>query len=152
MIASQIIKKIGEALKAKDELRLSTLRMLASALNYEKIAKQHDLTAEEELVVVKKEAKKRSDAIEAYEKAGAQDRADKEKGELAILKEYLPADMSDSDLAVIIDRVMGETGAKTMADMGKVIGLVVAQVKGGADGGRVAKLVKERLENGASSL
>lgn len=79
MIADTITQKIGEALKAHDEIRLSTLRMLSSALNYEFIAKQHKLSEEEELVVVRREAKKRKEAIEAYEKAKAQDRADKEK-------------------------------------------------------------------------
>ena len=76
MIADTITQKIGEVMKAKDEIRLSTLRMLSSALNYEKIDKQHTLSEEEELEVVRREAKKRRDAIEAYKKAGANERAD----------------------------------------------------------------------------
>ncbi len=103
MIKNSLNGQIVEALKAKDEIRLSTLRMLLSALNYDVIAKQHDLTEDEELAVVKREAKKRTDAIEAYEKAGAPDRAEKEKQELAILKEYLPEQLPDEELEKLVE-------------------------------------------------
>ncbi|OGM18738.1 hypothetical protein A2685_02155 [Candidatus Woesebacteria bacterium RIFCSPHIGHO2_01_FULL_37_10] len=145
MIASTINQKIAEALKAKDEIRLSTLRMLSSALNYERIAKQHDLSEEEELVVVQKEAKKRKDAIEAYEKAGATDRADKEKTELDILKKYLPVEMSAEELVKIINEVVGELRAEGMKDAGKVIGAVMNKVAGRAEGSKVAEIVKSKL-------
>lgn len=145
MITETITQKIGEAMKAKNEIRLSTLRLLSSALNYEFIAKQHKLSEEEELAVVRREAKKRKDAIEIYEKAGATERADKEKKELAILEEYLPAQMPESELVNLVDQVIKETNAKTMADMGKVIGIVMEKAVGRADGGRVASLVKGKL-------
>lgn len=144
-IVSTITAKIAEALKAHDEIRLSTLRMLSSALNYEFIAKQHELSDEEELVVVRHEAKMRKDAIEAYEKAGAKDRAEKEKKELAILEEYLPKQMSDEELAILVEKAVQETGAKSPSDMGRVIGAVMAAAKGQADGGRVSALAKEKL-------
>jgi hypothetical protein len=147
MIVETINQKIAEALKAKDEIRLSTLRLLSSALNYEFIAKQHKLSEEEELVVVKKEAKKRQEAIEAYQKAGAQDRADKEKKELEILEVYLPEQMDDTELAKIVEEAIAETGAKTMADMGKVMGAAVAKAAGRADGGRISGLVRQKLGN-----
>lgn len=89
MITDTISQKIGEALKAHDEIRLSTLRLLSSSLNYEFIALQHKLSEEEELVVVRREAKKRKEAIEIYEKVGEKNRAEKEKKELSILQEYL---------------------------------------------------------------
>lgn len=145
MIADTIQAKIAEAMKAHDEVRLSTLRMLSSAFNYEKIDKQHDLTEEEELVVVRKEAKMRRDAIEAYEKAGAKERAEKEKVELAILEEYLPAQMSDEDLTKLVDDAIAQTGASQMSDMGKVIGAVMAKAGGAADGGRVSQIAKLKL-------
>ncbi len=144
-IASTITAKIAVALKAHDEIRLSTLRMLSSALNYEFIAKQHELSEEEELVVVRHEAKMRKDAIEAYEKAGANDRADKERKELAILEEYLPKQMSDEELSKMVDAAIAETGAKVISDMGKVIGAVMAKAKGQTDGARVSALAKEKL-------
>src|SRR3972149_1493058 len=124
MISDTITQKIAEAMKKRDEIRLSTLRLLSSALNYEKIAKQHNLSDEEELNVVRREAKKRKDAIEAYEKAGATDRAEKEKKELAILQESFPAEMNEEELVNLVDQVIDETGAKSTGDMGRVMGLV----------------------------
>src|SRR3989304_8048824 len=134
MIADTITQKIAEAMKARDEIRLSTLRLLSSALNYEFIAKQHKLSEEEELVVVAKEAKKRKDAIEAYEKAGAKDRAEKEQKELLVLEEYLPEQMSDAELTGIVDEAISETGAKAITDMGRVMAAIMSKVQGRADG------------------
>ena len=96
MISNTIGEKIAQAMKARDELRLSTLKMLSAALTNAEIEKKREkLTEEEELKVVRSEAKKRKDAAEAYTKAGAKDRADKEKKELEILREYLPKELSD---------------------------------------------------------
>jgi uncharacterized protein YqeY len=145
MIAKEITGEIGQALKAHDAIRLSTLRMLSSALNYEKIALQHELSDEEEITVVKREAKKRKDAIEAYEKAGANDRAEKEKQELEVLREYLPIEMSDEELEKLIADAIKETGASEIRDMGRVIGAVMQKAKGAADGAKVAELVKVKL-------
>lgn len=145
MIADTITGQIGEAMKARDEIRLSTLRMLSSALNYEKIAKQHDLSVDEEIVVVKKEAKKRLDAIEAYEKANALDRAEKERQELAILREFLPEEMGEEELAKILDDVFQEVNPQGMGDMGRVIGAVMGKAGNRADGKKVAEAVKARL-------
>ncbi len=146
MIADTISQKIAEAMKAKDEIRLSTMRLLSSALNYEFIAKQHKLSEEEELNVVRHEAKKRKEAIEAYEKAKAFDRAEKEKKELVILQEFLPPEMSEEEIKKLIEEAIGQTGAKGLADMGKVIGAVMAKAKGQADGAKVAEMVKVQLE------
>ncbi|KKR30788.1 hypothetical protein A2715_02135 [Candidatus Woesebacteria bacterium RIFCSPHIGHO2_01_FULL_39_32] len=155
MIADNINQKITEALKSRDEIRLSTLRMLSSALNYEKIAKQHDLSKEEELVVVKREAKKRTDAIESLLQARGrltssnetrmEDRLEQEEKELEILKKYLPEELSDEELQNFVDEAIKETGANEMKDMGKVIGTVMQKSKGRADGKRVAEKVKEAL-------
>lgn len=151
MIAAKIQDLIGGALKADDQTRLSTLRMLGSAFNYEKIAKQHELTDEEEMEVVKKEAKKRKDAIEAYGKVTgearqrAQEKLEQEKAELKVLEEFLPKQLGDEELEKIVDDAMKQTGASQMSDMGKVIGIVMGKAKGKADGSRVSQLVKERL-------
>lgn len=155
MIAQEITKKIQEAMKAKDEIRLSTLRMLSSALNYEKIAKQHDLTEDEELVVVQKEAKIRKDAIDALQQAKGKnttssadellDKLKKEEEELKILQEYIPEEMGEKELSDLVIEVIKETGAEGMKDMGRVIGAVKAKVGMKAEGGRIAQLVKERL-------
>jgi len=145
MIVQSINQKIQEAMKARDDIRVSTLRLLSSAFNYERIAKQHELTEEEERAVVRREAKKRIEAIEAYEKAKVQEKADREKKELTILEEFLPQQMSDEDLAKVVDEAISSVHASKIADMGKVIGMVMGKTAGRADGGRVSQLVKKRL-------
>lgn len=156
MIVDNINKQIAEALKAKDVVRLSTLRLLSSAFNYEKIAKQHELSEEEELAVVRREAKKRQDAIESIRQAQGKNtssdqstldqRLEQETKELEILKEYLPAQMDDSELVNLVNQVIKETGAESMKDIGKVIGEVVKRAEGRAEGGMVAEIVKSKLK------
>ncbi|KKR89682.1 hypothetical protein A2434_01205 [Candidatus Woesebacteria bacterium RIFOXYC1_FULL_41_14] len=144
MITPSLQEKIGVAMKAHDEVRVSTLRLLLSAFNYEQIAKQHELTEEEELAVIRREAKKRKEAIEMYKNAGAVDRAAKEAAELEILAEYLPPDMSDEELVKLVADAIIQIKPSGMADMGKVIGLVKSRAPD-ADGGKIAQLVKEKL-------
>jgi len=155
MIADTINQKIAMALKAGEKTRLSTLRMLSSALNYEKIAKQHDLSEEEELVVVRKEAKKRQDAIEAFTQAqgkstssseeSLREKLNQEEEELKILKEFLPAEMSDDELQKLVEEAVKETGISEIKDMGRVIGVVMGKAKGRADGKKVAEKVRQVL-------
>jgi hypothetical protein len=145
MIRQEITKKIGEAMKAGDRVRLETLKLLSSALNYEFISKQHELSEDEELSVVRREAKKRREAIDIYEKAGEKERVEKEKRELMILREYLPPEMSDDEIEKLVNEAITETGAASIKDMGKVIGLVKAKTKGAADGAVIANMVREKL-------
>ncbi|OGM14503.1 hypothetical protein A3A76_05890 [Candidatus Woesebacteria bacterium RIFCSPLOWO2_01_FULL_39_23] len=172
MIADTITQKIGEALKAHDEIRLSALRMLSSALNYEFIAKQHKLSVEEELTVIKREVKKRQEAIDslhlAQEKSSTSDPATLEKRikqegeELNILKAYLPPEMSEEELGKLIDEVIKDLPADALArdvsrrdasgthqalqaGMGRVIGGVMKKAGGKADGKKVAEMVKAKL-------
>ena len=144
MITQTLQEKIAEAMKAHEETKVSTLRLLSSAFNYEKIAKQHDLTEEEELAVVRREVKQRRDSIEAYDKAGRSDLSEKEKVELVILQEFLPPEMSDEDLVIIVDEAMNIIKPTGMQDMGKVIGFVKGKAPN-ADGGKVAQMVKSKL-------
>lgn len=145
MILDTINKQIVDAMKAKDEIRLSTLKLLLSALHNAKIDKRGDLTKEEELEIVRREAKKRKDAIEAYKKVGATDRAEKEKKELAILQEFLPKELPDKEVSKLVDEAITTTSASSMQDMGKVIGVVMAKAKGRADGKKVAEMVRKKL-------
>ncbi len=145
MITDTVKKQIAEAMKARDEIRLSTLKMLLAALHNAKIEKREDLNEEEELMAVRKEAKKRQDAIEAYEKVKREDRAEQEKKELAILKEFLPKGLSDKELTKMVEEAISATKAETMKDMGKVIGVVMGKAKGRADGKKVSELVRSKL-------
>lgn len=145
MILDTVNKQIAEAMKAKDEIRLSTLKLLLSALHNAKIDKRGDLTEEEELEIVRREAKKRKDAIEAYKKAGATDRAEKEEKELVILQEFLPKELPDEEVSKLVDEAITTTSASSMQDMGKVIGAVMAKAKGRADGKKVAEMARKKL-------
>lgn len=144
MISQNLQKMIGEAMKSRDQVRLSTLRMLSSAFNYEKIEKKHDLTEDEELAVIRKQAKQRRDSIEAYKKAGSLERAEAEELELSVLQEFLPPEMSDSDLEILVKEAIVATGAGGISDMGKVIGYVKSKASS-VEGGRVAEAVKKNL-------
>ena len=146
MIIDNLPKAIQEAMKARDTIRLTTLQMLKSAINYKRIELMHDLTNEDELAVVRSEAKKRRDAIEAYTKAGRNELAEKEQTELKILATFLPQQMSDEKLERIVNSTITKLGATSMADMGKVIGAVKATTKDAADGSRVSSLVKSKLQ------
>lgn len=149
MITSEIREQIIKAMKARDSVRLSTLKMLSSELHNAAIDNHGELSGEQELVVVKKEAKKRKDAIEAYETAGQAQRAESERAELEILQEFMPEELSDDDLEKIVAEAILESGATGMVDMGKAMGAAMARTKGQADGNRVSALVKAKLlQNG----
>ena len=144
MIINTLQEKIAEAMKARDEVKTSTLRLLSSAFNYEKIAKQHDLTEEEEIAVVRREVKQRRDSIEAYDKAGRTDLSEKEKAELVILQEFLPPEMSAEDLIKLVDEAVRVIRPVGMSDMGKVIGFVKGKAPN-ADGGKIVQIVNSKL-------
>jgi hypothetical protein len=145
MISDKINSLIVAAMKAKDEIRLSTLRLLAAALHNEKIDKGRALSREEEIEIIQREAKMRKDAIKAYMQVEAKEQAEREKKELAILQEYLPEQLSDEELTKIVDEVIAKTGAQSLSELGKVMGKVMAKVKGKAEGGPVAEIVKRKL-------
>ena len=147
MLIKTIKEKIYEAMKAKDEVKTSTLKLLLSELINAEIAKnREELTKQEEIKVVKSEAKKRKDAIFIYRKAKALEKAEREEKELEILKEFLPEEMDDGELKRMVDGVISETGAKTVSEMGKVIGLVMGKAEGKADGKRISEIVREKLD------
>lgn len=136
------------AMLAKDEARLSTIRMLKSAVQYYEIQKGgagYTATDEDVVEVVGREIKKRKESIEMYIKGNRQELADKETLEMETLKAYLPEQMSEEDVKKLIDDAIASSGATTMQDMGKVMGILSPQIKGKADGGMVSTLVREKL-------
>lgn len=136
---------LKEAMKLRDEVRLTTLRLLKSALKNYEIEVGHDLSMQEALSVLQKEAKKHQDSIEQYEKANRDDLAKDEKAELEVIEKYLPEQMPEDQVAKLVDEAIQQTGATGPADMGKVIGVVRDKAQGQADGALIAKLAKERL-------
>lgn len=147
MIANTLQKQIGDAMKARDSVRVSTLRMLSTAFSYEKIDQKRDLTNEEELVIIAKEAKKRKEAAKVFKKAGASDKASLEEAELKILQRYLPEQMSDEDLEKLVSDAIKKLDASNISDMGKVIGMVKKSAGATADGGKIANMVRTKLVN-----
>lgn len=135
------------AMKAKEEIKLGALRMLkASIMKFEVSGdKKMEATDENVLQIIGKEVKQRKDSIEAYRKGSREDLAVKEEAEMKILQMYLPEQMSEDELKTLISRTISQTGA-TVKDFGKIMGTVMAQAKGKADGQMVTRLVKEVLK------
>jgi uncharacterized protein YqeY len=146
MLTDKIGADMKQAMLAKDALRLSTLRLLKSAIEYTKIEKkQENLTDPDVVAVIKKQIKQRQDAIDGFTKGGRTDLADKEQAELAVLKAYLPEELSADQLEAIVVATIAEVGATTRADMGRVMKAVQAKVAGRADNRLVSQAVMARL-------
>ncbi|KIE58913.1 glutamyl-tRNA amidotransferase [Methylacidiphilum kamchatkense Kam1] len=142
----QIDQQLKEAMKKKELEKISTLRLLKSAINYAAIQKsQKELTDQEIIGVISKEIKKREESILEYTKANRTDLAEKEKMEVAILKEFLPEAMSEEEMEALVKKVIEETQAKDRKEMGMVMKTVIARAGGRADGKKLQELVKKYL-------
>lgn len=146
-LAVKVQGDLVAAMKNKDELTLSVLRMLKSSMQLMQVekGKDKDLTDEDVLVLVRRLIKQRIEAAEMYKSGGADDRAERELAEVKVLEAYQPAQMSDGEIAQLVAKIAGEVGAKGPKDMGKVMGKVMAAVKGKADGNRVKAAVQQHL-------
>jgi uncharacterized protein len=138
---------LNVAMRARDQVRMRTLRMALTSITNEEVAgaSARDLTDDEVLKVLTREAKKRREAAEAFSAAGRSDQAAAERAEGDVLAGYLPAQLSDDELAALVDAAIAETGASGMAAMGQVMKTVTPKVAGRADGARVAAEVRRRL-------
>lgn len=149
MLKDRVAEDLKEAMRAKDKVRLRTLRSLRSALMEKEIGERQGgkatLSEDQELQVVQKEAKQRRDAIEQYEDADREDLAAKEREELEVLEEYLPRQLSSSEIREVVQDIIDETGASSMADMGQVMGPAMQRLRGQADGGEVQRIAREAL-------
>ena len=146
MLTDKIAADMKEAMRTRDAPRLSTLRMLKSAIEYHKIAKkQEQLSDADVTAVIRKQIKQRQDSIEGFEKGGRADLVEKEKAELAVLKSYLPEDLSQAQVEEIIQATIAELGATSKADMGKVMKTVQEKIAGRADNRLVSQLVAAKL-------
>lgn len=148
-LKDRISEDIKTAMKSKDKIRLETVRSIKKTLLEKEVSVrpsgQEELTEAQEMEVLVQLAKQRRDSIEQYSQAGRTDLADQEAQELAIIEEYLPKQLSDDEVAAVVDEILTETGATSPKDMGKVMGVVMQRLKGQADGKKVQALVKARL-------
>ncbi|MBP8684549.1 MAG: GatB/YqeY domain-containing protein [Synergistaceae bacterium] len=145
----KIQNDLVDAMKKRDELRLSVLRMLKSAIQMAQIEKGRDLplTDDEVLVIVRRLIKQRNEAAEMYRSGGAHDRAETELEEVKVLDSYQPEQLSDEEIVKIVTEISTQVEASGLKDMGKVMGKTVAAVKGRAEGGRIKELVLKHLSS-----
>jgi uncharacterized protein YqeY len=146
-IKEQLKKDLTEAIRGRDEITSGTIRMVLTAITNEEVAGKEArvLSDEEVITVLSREGKKRREAAEAFENAGRADKAALEKSEGEVIAKYLPAQLSEADIAAIIAEAIASTGAQGPGDMGKVMGAVKPKIAGKADGGVVSALVKAAL-------
>ena len=144
MLNEQIENDVKEAMKARNEPVVSALRMARAALKNKQIDLGHILNDEEVVAVLRSMVKQYKDALQDFTNSGRTDLATKQQAEIDLIERYLPASMSESNILAIVDRVVSETNA-TGTDMGKVMGLVMKEVAGRADGNTVRALVQKKL-------
>jgi len=144
-LKDRITDDMKAAMRAKETERLGTIRLLTAAIKQREVDERITLDDTAVIGVVDKMLKQRKDSIDAFEKAGRQDLADKEKSEVAVLQAYLPARLSADEVAAEVKAIVAELGAKGPGDMGKVMGAVKQRLAGKADMGQVSAAVKAAL-------
>ena len=144
-LKDRITADMKEAMRAKEAVRLETIRLLRAAIQRREVDERVELDEDEVLAVVQKMIKQGRDSIEQFEKGGRDDLVQKEAATLEILETYLPEQLDESKLAALIDEALTETGAQSIRDMGKVMGWLKPHVQGRADMGSVSASIKQKL-------
>lgn len=145
-IRDDISRDTKEAMKGRDKPRVEALRMLSAALKNAEIEAGRPLSEDEEMVILRRQLKQREESAEAFRKAGREEQAGAEETEAGIVREYLPAPLSDEELENIVDEAISETGATSRREMGAVMGRATAMAGDRADGRRLSGLVRGRLQ------
>ena len=144
-LIGEIEDELRQATLARESERRDTLRLILSALRSAEKELQRPLTGDEELQVLQRERKRRTEASEAFRTGGREEQADAEERELAILEEFMPEPLSEDEIEEIVDNVIAEVGATSMRELGRVMADVMPQIAGRADGSTVSQLVREKL-------
>lgn len=144
-LKDRIAREITTALKAGERVRLGAVRMLSASVKNREVEVGHELSDDEVREVAGREVKRRTEALEAFEAAGREDLAAREREEREVLRAYAPAQITDEEVDALIEAAIAQTGASSESDMGKVMGLVMAQARGRADGRVVQSKVRARL-------
>lgn len=137
--------ELREAVKARDTDRRDALRLILNALKNSEKDLQRPLSEEEELQVLQRERKRRVEAAEAFRAGGREEQAENEDYELEVLEEFMPAPLAEDEIEDIVDDVIAEVGATSIADLGRVMADVMPQIAGRADGSAVSQIVREKL-------
>ena len=141
----EIEDEVKEAMRARDAERRDALRLILNALKNSEKELMRPLSEDEELQVLQRERKRRVEAADAFRAGGREQQAESEERELAILEEFMPAPLSEDEIEEIVDDVIAEVGATSMAHLGRVMADVMPQIAGRADGSVVSQLVREKL-------
>ena len=144
-LVQQIQAELPEAMRSGDTRRRDILRLLIAAFNNARIALGHELSDDEAIQTLQREAKQRRESIEQFSAGGRQDLVDHEEEELELILSYLPADLTDEELRAMVQEAVGQSGATSAKDLGKVMGPLMKRVGGRADGTRVNAMVREAL-------
>jgi len=144
-LKAQISEDMKTAMRAKDSARLGTIRLLQAAIKQREVDERIELDDSNVIAVIEKMLKQRRDSIAAYESANRTDLADVEKFEVTVLQTYLPQQLTEAEINAILEKVVAETGAAGVKDMGKVMAAIKPLVAGRADMGKVSGLIKTRL-------
>jgi len=145
VLKAQIIDDMKAAMKGGEKARLGVIRLITAAIKQREVDERIELDDEQVLIVLDKMVKQRRDSIKQYTDAGREDLAAIEEAEVEIIQTYLPAALSEDEIAAIVEAAIAQTGASSMADMGKVMGIVKPQVQGRGDMGAVSGIVKQKL-------
>lgn len=141
----RIKEAMKDAMRAKDKARLSTIRLILSAIKQVEVDTRSELDDTAILAILDKMVKQRRESIKQYEDAGRQELADVENAEIEVLQEFLPKPLTDDEIAELIEQAISSTGAESIKDMGKVMGILKPQLQGRADMGQVSGKIKSRL-------
>jgi len=144
-LIEEIEGELKDAMLARDAGRRDALRLILNALKGSQKELRRPLSEEEELQVLQRERKRRVEAAEAFRSGGRDEQADQEENELEILEEFMPEPLSEDEVEEIVDDVIAEVGATSMADLGRVMADVMPQIAGRADGSQVSQIVREKL-------
>ena len=144
-LIEEIEGELRDAMRARDAERRDALRLILNSLKNSEKELQRPLTEEEELQVLQRERKRRVEAAEAFRAGGREEQAEAEENELEILEEFMPEPLSEDEIEEIVDDVIAEVGATSMADLGRVMADVMPQIAGRADGSQVSQIVREKL-------
>jgi len=146
-LKDRIVSDMKDAMRAKDAVRLESIRLLRAAIQRREVDERIDLTDEDVVSVVQKMVKQGKDSIALFEQGGREDLVQKEAATLAVLETYLPEQLDEQALLILIEKAVSESGAQTVRDMGKVMGMLKPQVQGQADMGVVSGLIKQKLSD-----
>ena len=144
-LKNQIIADMKSAMKAKDSATLKAVRMIVEAIKQKEVDTREDLDDQGILAVIQKMVKQRKDSIDQFTQAGRDDLVSVEEAELKVINLYMPKQLSENEIECVVDQVISQTGASGMQDMGKLMGVLKAELSGKADMGTVSNIIKSKL-------